>query len=195
MMEPLYTPGDTLLHRLPAGLKLGLLMAAGAGLFALNDARGLGLACLAAAGLVAVCRPRPARLWRQLRGLLLILAAVGLFTGWAQGLEAALVVLARSAVLIGLAMAVTLSTPVPAMLTAIERGLAPLSRWVDPARVSLAFALCLRFVPEIWRNYQEIREAQAARGLGHHPLALLVPLIVRTLRRAEEVAQAIDARS
>ncbi len=73
MMEPLYTPGDTLLHRLPAGLKLGLLMAAGAGLFALNDARGLGLACLAAAGLVAVCRPRPARLWRQVRGLLLIL--------------------------------------------------------------------------------------------------------------------------
>ncbi len=195
MMEPLYTPGDTLLHRLPAGLKLALLMAAGAGLFALDDARWLGLACLAAAGLVAACRPRPAKLWRQVRGLLLILAAVGLFTGWAQGPQAALAVLARSAALIGLAMAVTLSTPVPAMLAAIERGLSPLSRWMDPGRVSLAFALCLRFVPEIWRNYQEIREAQAARGLGHHPLALLVPLIVRTLKRAEEVAQAIDARS
>ena len=73
--------------------------------------------------------------------------------------------------------------------------LQPLSRWIDPARVTLALALCLRFIPEIWRNYEEIREAQAARGLGHHPLALLVPLIVRTLKRAEEVAQAIDARS
>ncbi|CFN71313.1 cobalt transport protein [Bordetella pertussis] len=52
----------------------------------------------------------------------------------------------------------------------------------------------MRFIPEIWRNYQEIREAQAARGLGAHPLALLVPLVVRTLKRAEEVAQAIDAR-
>ncbi|MFQ6691147.1 energy-coupling factor transporter transmembrane protein EcfT, partial [Bordetella pertussis] len=60
--------------------------------------------------------------------------------------------------------------------------------------LALALALALRFIPEIWRNYQEIREAQAARGLGAHPLALLVPLVVRTLKRAEEVAQAIDAR-
>ncbi|WP_129559830.1 energy-coupling factor transporter transmembrane component T, partial [Bordetella pertussis] len=80
------------------------------------------------------------------------------------------VVVLRVAALIGLAMAVTLTTPVPALIDA------------------------LRFIPEIWRNYQEIREAQAARGLGAHPLALLVPLVVRTLKRAEEVAQAIDAR-
>ncbi|CPR10533.1 cobalt transport protein [Bordetella pertussis] len=79
-------------------------------------------------------------------------------------------VVLRVAALIGLAMAVTLTTPVPALIDA------------------------LRFIPEIWRNYQEIREAQAARGLGAHPLALLVPLVVRTLKRAEEVAQAIDAR-
>ncbi|AHV93624.1 energy-coupling factor transporter transmembrane component T family protein [Bordetella holmesii] len=195
MMEPLYTPGNTLLHRLPAGVKLMLLMGAGVGLFALQDARYLGLACLVSVLLVAACRPGLAKLWRQVRGLLIILLAVAVFTAWSQDLQAALAVVTRSAALIALAMAVTLTTPVAALLNVIEQGVRPFSRWVDPSRVSLAFALCLRFVPEIWRNYQEIREAQAARGLNHHPLALLVPLIVRTLKRAEEVAQAIDARS
>lgn len=105
-------------------------------------------------------------------------------------------VVLRVAALIGLAMAVTLTTPVPALIDACERALRPAERLglLNAAQVALALALALRFIPEIWRNYQEIREAQAARGLGAHPLALLVPLVVRTLKRAEEVAQAIDAR-
>ncbi|WP_129559385.1 energy-coupling factor transporter transmembrane component T, partial [Bordetella pertussis] len=114
--------------------------------------------------------------WRQTRGLALIVLAVGLFTGLMQGWP----------------------TPVPALIDACERALRPAERLglLNAAQVALALALALalRFIPEIWRNYQEIREAQAARGLGAHPLALLVPLVVRTLKRAEEVAQAIDAR-
>ena len=38
------------------------------------------------------------------------------------------------------------------------------------------------------------RLEQAARGLGSHPIAVVVPLVVRTLVRAGEVADAIDAR-
>lgn len=195
MMAPLYVPGSGWLHRLPASLKLLLLVAAGILLFIWQSAPGLTAVCLVAWLLVAASGVRAATLWRQTRGMVWILLAVGLFTFWMQDARQAWVVVARAATLIGLALVVTLTTPVPAMLAVIERGLQPFSRWVDPGRVTLALALCLRFIPEIWRNYEEIREAQAARGLGHHPLALLVPLIVRTLKRAEEVAQAIDARS
>ncbi|MFQ1063600.1 energy-coupling factor transporter transmembrane component T family protein [Bordetella trematum] len=195
MMAPLYVPGSSWLHRLPAALKLAALVSAGIVLFAWQSLPGMGAACLAAWLLVAITGVRAGALWRQVRGMVWILLAVGLFTFWMADARQALLVVARAGTLIGLALAVTLSTPVPAMLAVIERVLQPLSRWIDPARVTLALALCLRFIPEIWRNYEEIREAQAARGLGHHPLALLVPLIVRTLKRAEEVAQAIDARS
>ncbi|AZY48575.1 energy-coupling factor transporter transmembrane component T family protein [Bordetella avium] len=195
MMEALYVPGHSLLHRLPAGVKLLGLAAAGVLLFTVRDLRLLGLACLVGGALIACCRPRPQRLWRQLRGLFWIVLALALFTWWAQDGQQALVVLARTAALICFATALSLSTPVSALLATIELALSPWSRWVNPARVSLALALCLRFIPEIWRNYQEIREAQSARGLARHPLALLVPLIVRTLKRADEVAQAIDARS
>ncbi len=41
----------------------------------------------------------------------------------------------------------------------------------------------------------DIREAQAARGLDRSVFALAVPLTLRTLRMADEIAEAIDARS
>ncbi|SSW63178.1 energy-coupling factor transporter transmembrane component T family protein [Achromobacter agilis] len=197
MMEPLYVPGGTPLHRLPAWLKLLTLMAAGAGLFLLRDPRWLAPAFLAACVLVWSTGVGAAAVWRQLKGLVWVLLAVGGFTAWFQGGMAALAVLLRVGALVGLALAVTLATRTSDLIEVCEKALMPLQRagLVDAGKVALALALALRFVPEIWRNFQEIREAQAARGLGANPVALIVPLIVLTLKRAQEVAEAIDARS
>ncbi|MBB1628529.1 energy-coupling factor transporter transmembrane protein EcfT [Achromobacter sp. UMC71] len=197
MIEPLYIPGDSPLHRLPAWFKLLALTAAGAGLFLLHDPRWLALVCLATVLLLRVAGASPAGVWRQVRGLVWVLLAVGLFTGVFQGWLAALTVLLRIAAMVGLALAVTLSTRTSDLISVCERALMPLQRigLVDAGKVALALALALRFVPEIWRNFQEIREAQAARGLGANPIALIVPLVVLTLKRAQEVAEAIDARS
>jgi len=196
-MEPLYVAGQTPLHRLPAWLKLAALVAAGAGLFMLRDPRWLALAFAAAVGLTGSTGVTAAAVWRQTRGLLWVLLAVALFTGWFQGWLEALAVVLRVGAMVGLALAVTLSTRTSDLIAVCERALTPFERigLVDAGKVALALALALRFVPEIWRNFQEIREAQAARGLGAHPVALIVPLIVLTLKRAQEVAEAIDARS
>lgn len=197
MIEPLYIPGDSPLHRLPAGLKLLALAAAGAGLFLLRDPVILAGAC-AVAGLLLWCAgATPGGVWRQVRGLVWVLLAVGAFTAWFQGWREALAVLLRIAAMVGLALAVTLSTRSSDLIAVCERVLMPLQRigLLDAGKVSLALALALRFVPEIWRNFHEIREAQAARGLGANPVALIVPLVVLTLKRAQEVAEAIDARS
>lgn len=197
MIEPLYIPGASPLHRLPAWLKLLALAAAGAGLFLLRDPWWLALACVAAALLLRGAGASVAGVWRQVRGLVWVLLAVGLFTGFFQGWLEALAVLLRIVAMVGLALAVTLSTRTSDLIAVCERALMPLQRigLVDAGKVALALALALRFVPEIWRNFQEIREAQAARGLGANPVALIVPLIVLTLKRAQEVAEAIDARS
>lgn len=105
--------------------------------------------------------------------------------------------LLRVGAMVGLALAVTLTTRTADLIAVCEWALLPLQRLglLDAGKVALALALALRFVPEIWRNFHEIREAQAARGLGANPLALIVPLIVLTLKRAQEVSEAIDARS
>ncbi|WP_088157553.1 energy-coupling factor transporter transmembrane component T family protein [Achromobacter xylosoxidans] len=197
MMEPLYVAGDTWLHRLPAWLKLLVLMAAGAGLFLLRDPRWLAPAFLAAAALVWSTGVAAATVWRQVKGLAWVLLAVGLFTAWFQGGMEALAVLLRVGAMVALALAVTLATRTSDLIAVCEKALMPLERMrlVDAGKVALALALALRFVPEIWRNFQEIREAQAARGLGSNPVALIVPLIVLTLKRAQEVSEAIDARS
>lgn len=197
MMEPLYVAGQTPLHRLPAWLKLAALVAAGAGLFLLRDPRWLALAFAAAAALVWSTGVAAATAWRQLRGLVWVLLAVALFTGGFQGWIEALAVVLRVGAMVGLALAVTLATRTSDLIAVCERALAPFERigLIDAGKVALALALALRFIPEIWRNFQEIREAQAARGLGAHPVALIVPLIVLTLKRAQEVAEAIDARS
>lgn len=197
MLEPLYIRGDRWLHRVPAGAKLGVLVLAGIALFFVQHLWVLTGALALAVVLVVLTGVSAATWWRQARGLVWVLAAIAVFAAVLQGWLQAAVVVLRIGTLVGLAMAVTLSTRSADLIAACERALGPLERlgWVNASKVALALALTLRFVPEIWRQYQEIREAQAARGLARNPVAVLVPLIVRTLKRAEQVAQAIDARS
>lgn len=192
----LYVPGATPLHRAPAGPKLALLLVAGIGLFLTSSPALLGSAAIVAAMLLASTRPSAAHLRQQLSGIAVIMAFFVVATGLFQGWLTALVVLFRITALVLLALAVTLSTRSSDVLETLERALAPLERLnlADAGRVSLAVSLVLRFVPELFKRVQEIREAQAARGLDANPLALVVPLVVRTLRSADEIAEAIDAR-
>lgn len=196
MMEPLYVDGDGLLHRIPAPYKLIVLVAAGAALFLVHRLDGLALAFACGVLLLALSGAGVGALWRHVRGLLPILAVVGGFTAWFDGWAHAAEILLRVAALMAFALAVTLTTRTSDLIQVCERALYPLDRlgWIDAGRVALALALTLRFIPEIWRNYQDIREAQAARGLSRNALALTVPLLVRTLKRADEVGDAIDAR-
>ena len=61
--------------------------------------------------------------------------------------------------------------------------------------VSLALSLTLRFIPVLAQVVQDVQEAQRARGLERNLVALAAPVIVRTLKMADDVADAIDARS
>lgn len=196
MIEPLYIEGNGVLHGLPAWVKLAALVAAGATLFAVHQPAWLLAAVGGAAVLLVLAGAGPGAVWRHVRGLALILLVIAGFTWYFNGAERAAEVVLRIMALVGLALAVTVSTRTSALIDVCETALRPLQRLglVDAGRAALALALTLRFIPEIWRNYQDIREAQAARGLGANPLALAVPLLVRTLKRAEEVADAIDAR-
>jgi biotin transport system permease protein len=196
MMEPLYMEGRSPLHRAPAGAKLAVLVAAGIALFAVHRLDVLGAACLVAALLVVSCGASARAIWRHLRALVPVLAVVAAFSWYFDGAPRAAEMLLRVGTLVALALAVTLTTRTTALIAVCEQVLRPLEKlgWIDAGRVALALALTLRFIPEIWRNYQDIREAQAARGLGRNALALTVPLLVRTLKRADEVADAIDAR-
>ncbi len=184
------------LASVPVGWKLAVLAALGAGLafverpWLLATTFGLSLCALLATGLV------PRLLWRGLKGPILIVACIALLEGWEHGLASAVVVTLRLVTLICFAQAVTSSTSVLAMTSVIESALRPLQRigLLDAERASLTLTLAIRFVPLIVDEIAAIREAQAMRGVDRSIVALAVPLVVRIILRAQDLADAIDLR-
>jgi biotin transport system permease protein len=65
---------------------------------------------------------------------------------------------------------------------------------VDPERIGLLLALGVRCVPVVVGLAEQVRDAQRARGLGASPRAFAVPLIVRSLRHADALGEALVAR-
>lgn len=89
----------------------------------------------------------------------------------------------------------TLTTRTSDILATFEYILAPLGRMgLNTSRFSLALSLTIRSVPVILSFSAQIREALRARGRKVTPKALVMPLLVMSLRHAEETAEALAAR-
>jgi biotin transport system permease protein len=198
MSQPLlsaYRPGSTLLHRLPAGPKLGLLAVFGIATVALRGPwPAVALLCLAIA--LAAWAGMPLRSTaRSLRPLLLVVVVVTMFQVWQQGWATAIHVVAGLVASVLAALVFTATTAVDEMLDAITRGMGPFRRFgVNPERFALAFSLVLRAIPGIMEIAHETRAAAKARGLERNPRALLVPMAIRTVAQAYETGAALHAR-
>jgi len=191
----LYHPGTSPLHRASAGAKVAALLVVSLALFVVPSI-GLALMSVPVAFAIYLSTGAPfRRLMAQLRGPAILLCLVFVFHLLFGTIEDGVLAVARFATLILLASAVTLSTPISEMAELVEWLLRPLKPFgVNPEKVGLAIALAIRFVPLISEEFRHIREAQAARGLAANPLALIVPLVIRTLKSADELADAIEAR-
>ena len=189
-----YVPGRSWLHILPASVKLAGLAAGMVVVLLVDSPAGIA----AAAGVTALLYltagmvgALPAQVW-SLRWLVAALVALqALTSGWA----AAAVVTGRVVVAVVLAGLVTLTTRVVDLLDVFERVLRPLRRLrVDSERVALVLALAIRAVPVVAGLAAEVRDAQRARGLRGSVRAYAVPLVVRTLRHADALGEALVAR-
>ncbi|HYO55255.1 energy-coupling factor transporter transmembrane protein EcfT [Archangium sp.] len=191
----LYVHRDSPVHAVPAGAKMLGLLVAGTGLLLFPSLPVVSSALGATLGLYALARLRPREVVPVLRLSAFVLVPLfvlhALLSGWVPALEAVL----RLAVLLLLATLVSLTTRASDMLDALERALRPLARFgLNPARLGLLLSLTLRFIPLLATWLREIQEAQRVRGLDRDPFAVLVPLLVKTLRTADTLADAIDAR-
>lgn len=194
-MTSLYSAGHSLIHRLPAGIKLLLLCIAGIGLFYITDWR-LMLGVLVGAMLLYPLAHIPLPLLlHQLYALLWLIVLLAIVQWWMQTWQAAITASGRLLSLLLLANLATLTTRTTDLIDALTRGLKGL-RFIglNPERISLTISLALRFLPVIIEVTHEVRAAQKARGLEFSLLATAVPVIVRTLKMADDIADAIDAR-
>jgi biotin transport system permease protein len=191
----LYSPGSSVLHRLPVGWKLIGLLVIAAGTVALHQPWQLALAALVLAGLFAVGRI-PARLvWQQLRPLRWLLAFTIVFQVVVAGWRPAVMLGGGLVLAVAAAALVTLTTTVTAILDCCGRLLLPLRRvGVDPDRVALVLAMTIRCIPLLAGIVDEVAQARRARGLSFSLLALAAPAVVRALRTADAMGDALVAR-
>ena len=194
-MTGLYLPGSGLLHRIPAGWKLAGLAVLTSALVAARSVPAVAAGAAAVVLLVVLGRLPWWAVAAQVRPLRWVVLALVPFQLWVGGWRAAVVVVGSLVVAVAAAALVTLTTRVSAMLDALQAVLRPLQRaGVDPERVALVLALAIRAVPVLAATAGEVRDARRARGLERSARALVVPLVVRSVRHADRLGEALAAR-
>jgi biotin transport system permease protein len=195
-MIALYRPGTSLLHRMAAGPKI-LVFAAVALLLSLLPVTVWTV--VAAYAVVAVAyvlsqvgiREFGHQLYTIRWMVVVMLIPQFIFLTPL----AAVTTTSRVVAVILLAALITLTTRVPDLLDAVERSLGPLRRFgVDPTAIGLLFALTITAIPVIRGFAFTIREAQRARGARPRLSIFVVPLLVLSLKHADDVADALTAR-
>lgn len=191
-----YQPGHSLLHRLPAGLKILLVCALILAVsLAVRDAWHVLPALGFAAALYAIGRIRPRAAWDQVRPVLPMLLAILVLQWIVADLDTALRVSGALLVAVAVAGLVALTTRVSDMLDAVTRAAQPLRRvGVSPDRVALVLVLTIRAIPLLARQLRQVTEARKARGLGMSIRALVVPTVLGALTTADQLGDALAAR-
>jgi biotin transport system permease protein len=190
-----FRSGTSLVHRLPAGAKLVTLLLAGIGCVFVSRVWEVVAALAVVACLYLVSGASPVQIARQVRPLLWLLVLIGAFHVVVDGWQRAVVVVGVILVLVLLAGLVTLTSRTEALVDCLVGVLRPARRvGVDVDRVGLLLALSIRSVPVVAALAGEVRDAQRARGLTWSVRAFAVPLIVRALRHADQLGEALVAR-
>ncbi|MEI2712565.1 MAG: energy-coupling factor transporter transmembrane protein EcfT [Nocardioides sp.] len=190
-----YHPGRTWLHRLPVGAKVLALMVLSLVIVGVRDPW---FACVALVTslLIAASGRVPLRvLWRTTRTVLLFAVFAAVLQWWWYGGAKAVETLLDVVALAILAVTLSATTSMQAMLDAFIAWLGPFRRFgVNPERVALTISLAIGALPAILALAVETRDAARARGLGNHPRAYLTPFVIRVVARAYETGDALAAR-
>jgi len=191
----LYHPGTSVLHRIPAGWKLvGMLLAIIVVVLLSTPWQLLVASAVLAVGF-AIARIPPRVVWDQLWPMRWIVALIAIFQVIFASPERAVMVCGSLLLTVAIAALVTLTTRVTQMLDVCQTLLRPLCRFgVDPDRAGLVLALTIRCIPLLVDIVRAVSEARKARGAGFSLRAMAAPAVVRALRSADAMGDALIAR-
>jgi len=195
MLTGCYQPGTSVLHRAGAGVKLLGLLVFSTVLLVWRSPVTVLVFLFVVAGLYALggfgVRTLAAQVW-PLRWIVLFLLP---FQWWTAGWQLAVAIVGTLVMAVAGAGLISLTTRVTDLLDVISRLLQPARAiGIDPDRVALLLALTIRAVPVIAGTLHEARDARRARGLERSTRALVTPIVVRTIRHADRVGDALAAR-
>ena len=190
-----YQPGRSLVHRAPVGAKVLALAVLSIAIVVVRSMPASIGFVVVALGVAALGGVRLRLVARAVRTVLLFAAFAAALQWWWYGGAKALETLLDVVALAVLAITLSATTPVQAMLDAFVRWIGPLRRvGVDPERVALTIGLAIGALPGTLEVALETRDAARARGLGRHPRAYLTPFVIRVVARAHTTGDALHAR-
>ncbi|WNS44686.1 energy-coupling factor transporter transmembrane protein EcfT [Paenibacillus sp. MMS20-IR301] len=217
-----YIPSASVLHRLDPRTKLLSMLTFTISSLFINNYGGYAAATVFAGGQLLLSRIPVRKFLSGLKPVVLILSftfayhlfntsGVPLWPGSAvkvteAGIEKGLFIVWRILLLVSLASLLTLTTRPLDLAKGLEQLCKPLSRRGVPVEATaLMLVIAIRFIPTIIQELDRIMLAQRARGYdiialkGHKRmfayLSLVVPLLITTVQRAEQLAMTIDARA
>ncbi len=195
-MKSLHVDGTGWLYRISPRFKLLTLMGFSIALFLTRDLAALVAATVLAAGVLSATRLPLRDIALRLRPVMLTIFLVAAFSYLLLPVNDASVNLLRLTALALLATAVTITVSISQFMDEITLAAGPLERLglLKAADIGLAVGLVVRFVPEIVNRYHAVRDAHRARGLPVRMATIVVPLVIMTLKDADAIADAIDAR-
>ncbi|ACP33098.1 energy-coupling factor transporter transmembrane component T family protein [Corynebacterium aurimucosum] len=191
-----YVDADTIIHRIPAAVKFVVLIA-----FILLTSLAVHTIPWAAVSLALPLALFPiARVpfrvaLGQLAPPLYLLIALAAFQWWQKDLTAAAIMFLTIYAAISGAVLLTLTTKVSEMMDSLDRALAPLGRLGVPVEnITLAMSLTIRLLPLMLGTVVEVLDARKARGATASLTAFGTPVIIRSIRRARAMGEALQAR-
>lgn len=218
-----YYEGNSVLHRLDPRFKLLITVIAIVAVFVAKNVFSFALLFLVTLALIAAGKIPFRVVLRGMRSLVFILiftafinvfwlrgdtllVEFGFVHIYLEGIVNAALIFARIVILIALTGVLLTYTTTPLGLTdGLERVLSPLARLHVPVHdFSMMMTIALRFIPTLVEETQKIMNAQTARGASFSEgnilkrakalIPILIPLFVSSIRRATELADAMECR-
>ncbi len=217
-----FFPGDSLLHRLDPRVKIVLTIAFVAAVFVPRNWFGLAaavaflLVCIAlsklpASLIIKSIKPiLPIVLFTAVLNIFYVSGGTVLFEWWivrvtTQGLVNATFLAVRIIALIAGSSLLTYTTSPTTLTDALERLMKPLIVIRVPVHeLAMMMTIALRFIPTLIEETDKIMSAQKARGADMENgslmqrikalMPVLIPLFVSSVRRAYELAMAMECR-
>lgn len=218
-----YYPVDSSIHRLDARAKILAMLIFMIGIFMVNKFWVFGLVYLAGFIMLALAHIPPGKALRSVRGLVVLLLFTTLinmfFTPGEQllwqygplhltmeGLVRSGLMLLRLVALVAFSGLLTFTTTPIELADALESLLKPLQRLGMPVHeFAMMMTIALRFIPVLLEEADKIVKAQRSRGADFRSgslkrrlnsiIAVIVPLLYNALKRADDLAIAMEARA
>ncbi|MBQ6036644.1 MAG: energy-coupling factor transporter transmembrane protein EcfT [Lachnospiraceae bacterium] len=216
-----YYSADSVIHRLDPRVKLAYTLIYIISLYVGKSFVAFAVAAAFLACVIALSKVPVRFMFRGLRSILFLLILSAVFNLFLvqgtvvlriwklqitkEGIETAILMVIRLILLVSGTSVMTLTTTPNDLTDGLEKGLGFLKAIKVPVHeIGMMMSIALRFIPILIEEVNKIMKAQEARGADFESggliqkakamIPLLIPLFVSAFRRANDLAQAMEAR-